>query len=168
MTEYQQQLVNDNINLVYELTKKYYKKQNYEDIVAEGMLALCKAACLYKESFGNKFSTFAYIYIRGKCLNYINRDLIVKPSRHDGVFSSVTCVDFSADLEKQYSHSLTYANTKLDEDIMFDIVRAELTDTEYIVVSLMYSGYTKKEIQHFLHQNQLHEILVLLIFLMIH
>ena len=71
MTKEQQQLVEDNMKLVYWVISKEYPKYRYdEEIVQSGMLGLCLAAENWKEQ--SAFSTYAVKYIRGE----INQEFI--------------------------------------------------------------------------------------------
>lgn len=77
-----QQLIEDNMGLVYSLIQREYPTfRDDEDIIQTGMLGLCKAAETWDESIG-KFSTFAYICIR----NVILTELKYR-SKHKGVWS---------------------------------------------------------------------------------
>lgn len=77
-----QQLVEDNMNLVYSLVSKEYPTYlNDEDIIQCGMLGLCKAAENWDEH-KSKFSTYAWKCIR----NEINMEFR-KRMKHQGVLS---------------------------------------------------------------------------------
>lgn len=74
MSEEQQKLVTDNINLIF-----YYMKKNNIPIEEQdiGYIALCKAACTFDKSKGYKFTTYALICIR----NEFGIDLRLKKRR---------------------------------------------------------------------------------------
>ena len=77
-----QQLIEDNMNLVYSLISKEYPSYlGDEDIIQTGMLGLCQAADKWDESRG-KFSTFAWYCIRNEILKEFNRR-----AKHQGVLS---------------------------------------------------------------------------------
>lgn len=64
MTKQQQQLVEDNINLVYFTIVRYYPlHKGNEDIIQNGMIGLCRAAIDYNPEKG-MFSTYAIRKIR--------------------------------------------------------------------------------------------------------
>lgn len=70
----QQQLVEDNVNLVYSIVHTHYPTfAKDEDIIQAGMLGLCVAAENYDES-KSKFSTYAYKCIR----NFINKEFATR------------------------------------------------------------------------------------------
>ncbi len=67
-----QQLIEDNINLVYSVVSKEYPTYLHDDdIIQSGMLGLCKAAEKWDET-KSKFSTYAWRCIR----NEINQEFI--------------------------------------------------------------------------------------------
>lgn len=65
-------LIRSNEKLVYSLIKKYSNNDNYEDLYQVGMLAIIKAAKKYDENSNVKFSTYAYLYVKGEILRAIN------------------------------------------------------------------------------------------------
>lgn len=77
-----EQLIKDNMNLVYHLINRYYPTfKNDEDIVQTGMLGLCKAADTW-DSEKSVFSTYA-----GTCiLNEIKLEFRNR-KKHSGVLS---------------------------------------------------------------------------------
>jgi RNA polymerase sigma factor (sigma-70 family) len=73
MTKQQQQLVEDNMNLVYfVLHDKFRRFVHDEDLVQTGMLALCNAGKQYDETRGS-FSTYAYKSIYLAICSELNR-----------------------------------------------------------------------------------------------
>ena len=154
MTAEQEKLVLDNINLVYSITKPYRTRNNYEDIVSEGYLGLCQAAINFQPLRGNCFSTYAYSYILGKCLNFINKDKLIKPHRLGNVFEDVfTTVSIDSDNAKASALSSEEWYTKVAEDLMIDDMRERLTEEEFTVVISLYAGYTKKDVMNLLQIN---------------
>lgn len=77
-----QQLIEDNMNLVYSLVSREYPTYlSDEDIIQSGMLGLCKAAEKWDES-KSKFSTFAIICIRSEIQAEFRRR-----AKHQGILS---------------------------------------------------------------------------------
>ena len=72
-------LILDNLELAYSLANKYRKKIHnlieYEDLKSTSMLALVKAANIYKSELKNQFSTYAYIVIRNELVLFIRDNL---------------------------------------------------------------------------------------------
>lgn len=61
-------IVEANLGLVYTIAGQHFsvmsKKADYEDVVQDGILGLCRAAELYDPDRGYKFSTYAWYWIR--------------------------------------------------------------------------------------------------------
>ena len=77
LTVEQKKLVEEHLNLVPYIIEKYISRNNnwdmqYEDLIQEGNLALCKAACKYNKNV--KFNTFAEIVIKNELLKYYNKN----------------------------------------------------------------------------------------------
>jgi RNA polymerase sigma factor (sigma-70 family) len=86
-----QQLIEDNMRLVYSLVSKEYPTYlTDEDIIQCGMLGLCKAAEKWDEG-KSKFSTFAISCIRNE-IRYEFR----KRAKHQGILS----LDYEVDTEE--------------------------------------------------------------------
>ena len=76
LTVEQKNLVEEHLNLVPYIIEKYISRNNnldmqYEDLIQEGNLALCKAASKYNNTV--KFNTFAEIVIKNELLKYCNK-----------------------------------------------------------------------------------------------
>ena len=146
MTPKQQQLVLNNVNIVYDITKPYKGLKNYEDIVSEGMVGLCNAAANFEEIRGNNFSTYAYMHILGRCLNFIHTDKIVKPKRTNGKYESVTSVNLSTELENTCRHAVEIVEYNKEEGWLLDLLQKQLDSNQYKILELLYNGYKRKEI----------------------
>lgn len=114
-----QQLIEDNMNLVYSLISKEYPTYlGDEDIIQSGMVGLCKAADKWDES-KSKFTTYAWNCIRNEIRQeFINR----KP------------------------HSQTISlSTKVGEDGTLEDILAGEDDCIYIEDDRLYKQLTQLE-----------------------
>jgi RNA polymerase sporulation-specific sigma factor len=68
-------VVEDNMGLVGSISKKYsrYSRFSYDDIFQVGCIGLMKAAHNFDVHKGYKFSTYAYIKIRGEILLFLKK-----------------------------------------------------------------------------------------------
>ena len=148
MTKYQEDLVNNNIKLVYKITSGFrVPPSDRNDLIQEGFYALCLAAKRFDPMRGDAFTTYAYSYILGRCKFFISRNSIIKPSRSK---------------ESGYKKFVTYETPSLDDylcvadprsDIMFpeiDGVIDALKESEGEIVSqvalLCSKGLKQKDI----------------------
>ena len=134
-----QQLIEDNMGLVYHLISKEYPTYLYdEDIIQWGMLGLCKAAEKWDES-KSKFSTFAIICIRSEIQMEFRRR-----AKHQGIFS----LDY--EYEGEDGETNTLADCVIgDEDVpYFDIGinLSRLNEKEKRIVELLPTGMTQTDI----------------------
>lgn len=126
-----QQIVEDNMNLVYSLIAKEYPTYlNDEDIIQCGMLGLCKAADKWDEEKGT-FSTFAWFCIR----NEIRQEFRSR-SKHQNILS----LDYEVDSEEGKT---TFGDFVMgDEDVNY-IDTSDLTEREAQVLQLLNNGLSQ-------------------------
>ena len=134
-----QQLIEDNMGLVYHLVSKEYPTYLHdEDIIQWGMLGLCKAAEKWDES-RSKFSTFAMFCIRSEIQMEFRRR-----SKHNGIFS----------LDYEYAgedgEPTTLADRVIgDEDVPYfdlSIDLSRLKEKERKIAELLLTGMTQVDI----------------------
>ena len=68
-------------NLVNKIAHKYSTFGNFEDLKQEGMIGLLKALDNYIPNGKTKFSTYAYLWIKGEILEHIRCDKNIKLSK---------------------------------------------------------------------------------------
>lgn len=132
-----QQLIEDNMNLVYSLISKEYPTYlQDEDIVQCGMVGLCNAAEKWDES-KSKFSTFAFICIRNEIRMELRRR-----QKHSGLLSLDYEVDGNDGERTSFGDFIVG-----DEDVLYiDTELPSLTDRERQVFELFQAGLTPKEV----------------------
>lgn len=74
-----EELINENINLVYKIASYYYGTDK-EDLIQAGILGLLKAKENYDPTMGAKFSTYAYMSIYGE-MHQIHNKKIMKVNK---------------------------------------------------------------------------------------
>ena len=67
--------------LVDKIAHKYSSFSNFEDLHQQGMIGLIKAVNNYKVNEDTKFSSYAYLWIKGEILDYIRCDKNIKISK---------------------------------------------------------------------------------------
>ena len=74
-------LIIENQNMIYKITHYFEKYASKEDLFQVGCIGLIKAYKKYDESYGAKFTTYAYPYILGEIRKYVREDKGLKISR---------------------------------------------------------------------------------------
>ena len=73
LTEEEKIIVEKNIGLVYSIASKYRNRGvDFDDLIQEGTLGLIRAAKKFELERGNKFSTYAFWWIRQKIIRSID------------------------------------------------------------------------------------------------
>lgn len=67
--------------LIYSVIHNYKNYYDIEDLRQVGYIALLKACKNYSGDKNTKFSTYAYLYIKGEILKYIREDRSIKVNR---------------------------------------------------------------------------------------
>lgn len=75
LTEYQNLIWSIVNKILCKMEDKNYKTELENELFQEGFLGLMEAQQRYDETKGIKFTTFAYPYIKGYCLKYLNNEI---------------------------------------------------------------------------------------------
>ncbi|MEG2618163.1 MAG: sigma-70 family RNA polymerase sigma factor [Bacilli bacterium] len=75
-------LIDMNRNLIYKIASYYSNYYDVEDLFQVGVLGLIDAKKHYNDSLSTKFTSFAYIYIKGEIIKYIKNDRNIKLSTY--------------------------------------------------------------------------------------
>lgn len=143
-------LILDNINLIYYVLKKmnlYKKADEYYDI---GMIGLIKAADTFDESKGYTFSTYSSRCIRSELLGYIRRENSNKrKSNYNTISLEMTIYQENDDREINLIDTLP-SKVNIEEEIianeekeLLEEALKILNDKELLVISYMFgiNGY---------------------------
>lgn len=74
-------LIVDNSKLIYSIISKYQSYYDKEDLYQIGVIGMIKAYKNYKKDSNTKFTTYAYTYILGEVLKYVNENKSIKLSK---------------------------------------------------------------------------------------
>lgn len=85
--------------LVSKIASKYSSYSSFEDLKQVGMIGLLKAVEKYEDNNNTKFSTYAYMWIRGEILEYLRNDKNIKVSKE--LISLSREVDICSDMLSQ-------------------------------------------------------------------
>lgn len=73
-------IIKANQNLIYKIASRYSGYYSMEDLFQEGVKGVIKAIENYKDDCNTKFSTYAYDYILGEIIRFINNDRTIRVS----------------------------------------------------------------------------------------
>lgn len=77
-----EELIHENKNLIYSITRYFEKYPNKEDLFQVGCIGIIKAYKNYDSKMNVKFTTYAYTYILGEMMKLVREDKSVKISRN--------------------------------------------------------------------------------------
>ena len=71
-------IIKENQNLIYKIASRYSGYYSMDDLFQEGVKGVIKAIENYRDNCGTKFSTYAYDYILGEIIRFINNDRTIR------------------------------------------------------------------------------------------
>lgn len=141
MTKQQQQLVEDNMNLVYfVMHDKFRMLVHDEDLIQTGMVALCYAGKSYDETRGS-FSTYACKAIYLAICKELNR----RNEYRDADIISLDCVLTNGEGDKTTLGDLIVGESDI-EYVEIDQLYNKLSDLDKQIVDLRKQGLNNKQI----------------------
>lgn len=137
LTEFQQQLVVENMGLVRSVALTYLSAfksiggYEYDDVVSIGYLGLCKAAQKFDSKRNCRFATYAYYIVRNELLNEIN-----KANNNNNKCSTINMtLSLDESLQLEANPSLTGVES-VDEKDFFDTIEKLLSTITSVNVKL--------------------------------
>lgn len=76
-------LIIDNDKLIYKIINKYQNYFELEDLYQVAIIGLIKAYQKYNDKYNTKFTTYAYPYILGEVIKYINNFRSIKLNKNN-------------------------------------------------------------------------------------
>ena len=86
-----EQLILENQNLIYSITKYFEKYANKEDLFQAGCMGMIMAYKNYNPDMNVKFTTYAYPYILGEMKKLVREDKSIKISRNIQLLNLKNC-----------------------------------------------------------------------------
>lgn len=75
------EIIVENEGLIYKIINKYRNYFELEDLYQVGVMGLIKASKTYNSNYGAKFTSYAYPFILGEVIKYINEYRNIKISK---------------------------------------------------------------------------------------
>lgn len=76
-------IIIENEALIYKIINKYRNHFELEDLYQVAVIGFIKANANYKEEYNTKFTTYAYPYILGEVLKYVNSYRSIKVNKNN-------------------------------------------------------------------------------------
>ena len=120
LTEYQNLIWSIVNKILCKMEDKNYKTELENELFQEGFLGLMEAQQRYDETKGIKFTTFAYPYIKGYCLKYLNNEIKINSKtkelvqNEDDIYEE-GFLDVDLDIIETIKTTLKRTNRKLTE-----------------------------------------------------
>jgi len=165
MTENEQKQVEENINLVHHMLKKYpWTKDDYDDYFQIGAYGLCMAVQGFDENKGFEFSTYAASWITG-CVKKYSRDFgqgPIRPTRSDFTNNTKPKYLYIDGLINEngdnYGYDLLASEESKEDKIiaMLDLqkIRTNFSKRENLIINLSVAGNKQMNIAKILGISQ--------------
>ena len=79
-------LILENEGLIYKIINKYRSYFELDDLYQVAVMGLIKAYKNYKDDYNTKFTSYAYPYILGEVIKYINEFRSIKVNKNMKLF----------------------------------------------------------------------------------
>ena len=134
LVEYQNLIWSIVNKILFKMEDRNYKAELENELFQEGFLGLIEAQQKYDENKGVKFSTFAYPYIKGYCLKYLNNEIKINSKTKELVQDENNAyeedfLDTDLDIIAMMKETLRKTNkklTSLEENILLERIDEDL------------------------------------------
>lgn len=134
LTEYQNLIWSIVNKILCKMTDRDYKTELENELFQEGFLGLIEAQQRYDKNKDVKFTTFAYPYIKGYCLKYLNKEIKVNLNTQEFIqnendYYEEDFTDTDLDIVQILKELLAKTNRKLteqEEKILNDKIFSDL------------------------------------------
>lgn len=134
LVEYQNLIWSIVNKILCKMEDRNYKAELENELFQEGFLGLIEAQQKYDENKGVKFSTFAYPYIKGYCLKYLNNEIKINSKTKELVQDENDAyeedfLDTDLDIIAMMKETLRKTNkklTSLEENILLERIDEDL------------------------------------------
>ena len=120
----------ENLILAYANKFRYY--YDIEDLKQVGMIGLKKAYDNYKENSNTKFSSYAYLWIKGEMLKYIREDRNIKTNRNLLKIAKIV-EDVSNTLRHKLLREPTLEEISLFSEIDISLIQEALISKQFVL-----------------------------------
>ena len=123
-------LILENEGLIYKIINKYRNYFETEDLYQVAVIGLIKAYKNYKNEYNTKFTSYAYPYILGEVIKYINEFRSIKVNKNIKLLYSKILKAKEILTQKLMKEPTTYELSlflEMDEAVISDVILANMT-----------------------------------------
>lgn len=123
-------IITENENLIYKIISKYKNYFELDDLYQVAVIGLIKASKNYKENYNTKFTTYAYPYILGEVIKYINEFRSIKLNRNTRIlYLKILKAKEVLSQKLMKTPTLKELSTylEIDEQIISEVINANTT-----------------------------------------
>lgn len=119
-------------NLILSYASKFRYYYDIEDLKQVGMIGLKKAYDNYKDNSNTKFSSYAYLWIKGEILKYIREDRNIKANRNLLKIAKMV-EDVSNTLRHKLLREPTLEEISLFSEIDISLIQEALVSKQFVL-----------------------------------
>lgn len=127
-------------NLVYSIINRYSKYFDKEDLYQVGMMGLSKAYKNFDSAANTKFSTYAFLYIKGEVLKYVRENKTIKVSKD--ILRLNSSIERTRDIMRQ---RLGREPTTTEISLFLEVDEDKITEASLAVQDVKSLNYTYDE-----------------------
>lgn len=123
-------LILENEGLIYKIINKYRNYFETEDLYQVAVIGLIKAYKNYKNEYNTKFTSYAYPYILGEVIKYINEFRSIKVNKNIKLLYSKILKAKEILTQKLMKEPTTYELSlflEMDEAVISEVILANMT-----------------------------------------
>ena len=124
---YEEELIKENEWLIYKIISKYRGYIEFDDLYQVASIGIIKASRNYKKEMNVKFTTYAYTYVLGEVIKFVNDYRSIKVSKeYQTLYSQILrCKDIMTQkLMKEPTVLELSIFMELDEHVIIEVMRA--------------------------------------------
>ena len=123
-------VIMENENLIYSIISKYSNYYDIDDLYQVGVMGMIKAYNNYKEGYNTKFTSYAYTYIFGEIVKFINESKNFKISKENRHLYKKICeakTILTQKLMKEPSNYELSLFLEIDENLIEEVINQNQT-----------------------------------------
>ena len=135
--DYYNKIILDNEWLIYKIINKYTSHLELEDLYQVASIGLIKAYKSFKDDYNTKFSSYAYKYVLGEVIKYVNQYRSIKVNKEMYLYDIIG-----------------YDAIKLDQMDLYNEISKLSEEEQKIIKAKYYYGMSQQDIGNLFGMHQ--------------